>query len=121
VVVSQFSEAGARSKTKAKETVSVRITQQFRERNNMTYELDCSGIPLVLRVFFPVDTDPSHEWRIEARTGHPLQGMEATASAQSRAEAFQVIARDWHRAMPVSVSDLDWTAIERAMSAVRAI
>ena len=27
------------------------ITQQFRESRNMTYELDCAGSPLIVRVF----------------------------------------------------------------------
>ena len=99
-----------------KETVSVRITQQFRERNNMTYELDCSGTPLVLRIFFPEDTPATGDWRIEARTG---QGLTATASAPSRPEALQTIARDWPRTS--AASDLDWAGITRAMSAVRAI
>ena len=91
------------AKSRPKEPVTVRITQQFRERNSMTYELDCSGVPLVLRVFFPV-ADSESCWRIEARTGHPLQGLEASASASSRAEAFQTIARDWHLTLPSAAS-----------------
>jgi hypothetical protein len=108
-------------KPEAKELVTVRITQQFRERNNMTYELDCSGILLVLRVFFPVNSDTEASWRIEARTGQPPQGLAATASATTRAEAFQAIARDWHLTPSSAASDLDWNAIARVMTAVRAI
>ena len=106
----------------AKEPISVRITQQFRERNNMTYELDCSGTPLVVRVFFPaVGADTDASWRIEACAGHPLQAVTAGASGLSRAEAFQSIARDWHLAMPSAASDLDWNGIARVLAAVRAI
>jgi hypothetical protein len=119
--MSRFSDAPARAKAKGKELASVRITHQFRERNNMTYELDCLGIPLVLRVFFPVAADVGACWRIEAQTGHPLQGLAATASASSRAEAFRSIARDWHLALPSAASDLDWNGIAAAMTAVRAI
>lgn len=110
---------GERTSAKTKEPVSVRVTQQFRERNNMTYELDCSGVPLVLRIFFPVETNGVDEWRIDAHTGRPLQGLAATARARSRAEALQIIARDWHHSS--TVSNLDWAGIARAMSEVRAI
>jgi hypothetical protein len=106
---------------KAKEPVSVRITQQFRERNNMTYELDCSGTALVLRVFFPAVGVDTTDWRIEACTPHPLPGVSATASAQSRAEAFEAVAERWPLSTPTAAPSLDWSGIARAMRAVHAI
>lgn len=87
----------------------------------MTYELDCSGVTLALRIFFPLDADADAKWRIEAQTGEPMPGLAATATASSRTEAFRTIARDWHLRLPNPASDLDWSAIERAMAAVRAI
>src|SRR5436190_5644213 len=35
----------------AAEKAAARITTQFRERQNITYEFDCNGSPLVLRMF----------------------------------------------------------------------
>jgi hypothetical protein len=116
--MSQPWAAPAKSKP-SQESVSVRITQQFRERHNMTYELDCSGVPLVLRIFFPVDSAPG-QWRIEAHARHQLHSLEATASAQTRAEALGIIARDWHSTLPETATDFDWDGIARAMAAVRA-
>src|SRR5258708_6139402 len=47
-------DAEERRKTaKDQARVAIAITQQYRERNNMTYELDCAGQTLILRVFFP--------------------------------------------------------------------
>lgn len=112
-----MSESRRNAAAKEKVAVSVRITQQFRERNNMTYELDCCGVPLVLRIFFPVDA----QWRIEASSGLAPTAWVATASALSRTEAMQALARNWRNATPATASNLDWTAVECAMVAVRAI
>lgn len=99
---------------------TVRITQQFRESHNMTYELDCSGTALILR-FFPL-TDDAGEWRIEARTTDATDATIATATAPTRAEALARVA-EWVRS---NVGDhalgrCDWPAIATALSGVRAI
>ena len=99
---------------------SVRITQQFREARNMTYELDCAGTPLIVRVFPP--SDSSSEWRIEARGSDAADAVVATATAASRPQALEIVAQWWRdnassRALPT----YDWNAIAQAMTAVRAI
>ena len=86
----------------------------------MTYELDCCGVPLVLRVFFPKDTsDP--QWRIEAFAGSSVPASLASASATSKAQALQQIAQNWREAMPPPASNLDWNGVAQAMTAVRGI
>lgn len=97
---------------------SVRITQQFRERRNMTYELDCSGVALVLRVFFP-ENAPDSDWRIEACAGNSEPASSISASASSKALALKNIAQNWRETMPRAV--LDWDGIAQAMTLVRAI
>jgi RNA recognition motif-containing protein len=98
-----------------------RITQQFREAANMTYELDCAGTPLVLRMFFPA-TGPTAEWRIDARTHDAPDVSLANASAASRTQALRAIAVWWtdsqvsHRLAPI-----DWRAVEQALETVRAL
>jgi len=99
----------------------VRITQQFRARHNMTYELDCEGVPLVINVFFPVSDSGVEEWRIEAQSKHTEPASFASASAASRALALQHVAQRWRETMPVSVSNLDWNGVAQAMTAVRAL
>lgn len=96
----------------------VRIVQQFRERHNMTYEIDCSGTPLVLRVFFPPEDAPSGQWRIEASAG---QTQPVSASAASRAQALQSVAQCWRDRTPETVANLDWNGVTQAMTSVRAI
>jgi hypothetical protein len=104
----------------AEDKRAVRIAQQFREAHNMTYELDCFGTPLIVRVF-PLD-GATVEWRIEARTSDAPDAVVATATAPTREEALRSVAQRWqdHRALHV-LPNVDWDAIAQAMTAVRAL
>lgn len=99
----------------------VRVTLQFRERHNMTYELDCAGIPLVLRIFFAVGDGPAAYVRAEARAGRVNGFSDASATGPSRAQALESIAQRWRETAAVAVSSIDWDGVKRAMTAVRAI
>lgn len=120
-MATKFSEdrfrAGSQAAARAPDP-SVRITQQFRERRNMTYEFDCSGVPLVLRVFFP-ENAPDANWRIEACSSNNIPATPVSASASSKALALQSIAENWRETMPRSV--LDWDGVAKAMTSVRAL
>lgn len=103
---------------------AVRITQQFRERRSMTYELDCSGVPLVVRMFFPeeVERPAPEQWVVEVRSNHALDADVATATAPSRAQALQRIVQGWHENdASRTPSPVDWQAVLAAMTEVRAI
>lgn len=96
----------------------VEIKQQFRERHNMTYEIDCSGISLVLRVFFPAEGVANAPWRIEASAGAT---QPVSASASSRSAALRDIAESWRGAAPAAVWNVDWSGVAQAMTSVRAL
>ena len=89
----------------------------------MTYELDCSGAPLIVRVFPLSAADgPIHEWLIEARTGNTSDAIVASATAPSRLAALESIAQWWRDNAPTrSAGTFDWVAIVQAMTAVRAL
>ena len=57
-------EAPARASARTQRPV--RVTHQFRERYNITYELDCSGTALVVRTFASPE-GAAAEWRVEVR------------------------------------------------------
>jgi hypothetical protein len=103
------------------DTRTARITQQFREPQNLTYELDCVGVPLVVRIFFQPEDRSSSEWRIEARAGREPDVSVATATAPSRALALQAIAAGWSDTAVPAVSRIDWDGVTQAMALVRAI
>jgi hypothetical protein len=112
-----------RDKTRAKaDQLAPRITSQFRERLNMTYELDCAGVRLAIRMF---PTDPKEEeWRIEACTKGiaGADDMVVTASAPTRKAALEEVARAWGvQTTAAGLPALEWVAITNAMAAVRAI
>jgi len=93
---------------------AVKVVQQFRERGNMTYDLDCSGRPLTIRLF-PTEDD---QWRAEARSKDADDAVVKIASAASRREAVEAAVRDWNTS---ASSAVDVDALLRAMSEVKAI
>jgi hypothetical protein len=104
-------------KKDAEPKVTTRIKQQYRERYNMTYELDCDGAPLVIRMFPPDDVKAS-EWRIEARAGAP--GDEACAMG-SGATAKHALDQIRQSSPSGALAHIDWDAVVRALHAVRAL
>lgn len=102
----------------------MRIVQQFREAHNMTYELDCTGSPLIVRVF-PMNGEsatPTSEWKIEARVSNAADAVVASATAPTRALALTGVAQWWSdNAATYALGSYDWNAIAEAMTTVRAI
>lgn len=98
---------------------SVVISQQYRERHNMTYELDCQGARLILRMFFPPLSGGS-DWRIEARCADDAGVVEKTAA--TRAIALKEISEAWTELLTTrALPSFDWPAVTRALQGVRAI
>jgi RNA recognition motif-containing protein len=96
-----------------------RITLQFRESSNMTYELDCSGLALMIRIFFPSTTG---QWRIAVQTSRDAEAPSAAAAAESRLEAFRELARASRETTDTDgLRGIDWEAIEQALTKVRAL
>lgn len=94
-----------------------RITQQFRELENMAYELDCSGLPLAIRIFSPVGNFTTSTWRVE------ISGADVVvaASAASRALALELVIERWGGSEASGdYKALDWHAIRAALSKARA-
>jgi RNA recognition motif-containing protein len=101
-----------------KAAATVRIVQQFRERANMTYDLDCAGMPLTLRMF-PIEGE---RWRVETRSTEAVNAVVVTASAATRRDALGAVLRQWNeRASSSSPASIDAEGLLRAMSDVNAI
>lgn len=101
-------------------TDACRITDQFRTRHGMAYELRESGARLTLLIAEHVGADGS-EWHVEASsTQHP--GNAITDSAHTKAEALRRTGAQWTEgALARGLPSFDWTAVARALTAVRAI
>jgi hypothetical protein len=99
-----------------------KITTQFRESANMTYEIDCAGTPLIVRVFFPAEDGSAREWRIVVQERGASDATSAGATAVSRTEALRDIARACRDQSPSpALAGIDWSAVEQAMAGVRAL
>lgn len=93
---------------------SVKIVQQFRERANMAYDIDCAGTPLTVRIF-PIDGE---RWRIEARATDAADAVVMTAIGATRRDALDSALRAWNES---ASSAIDADAVTRALSEVRAV
>lgn len=105
-------EAGRRGKNAT--PPKARITQQFRERSNMAYELDCVGVKLSFRMYPTEDAAGKDDWRVEAAAKDTPDRV-VKATAPTRRQAFNLVEREW------GASSLDWRAIEEALGSVRAL
>ncbi len=98
---------------------AVRILQQFRERENMAYDLDCAGMPVTVRIF-PIDDG---RWRIEASSADAAVGVAVSAAGATRRDALGEVARAWNECVVSSGRGrpIDAECLLRAMADVRAI
>lgn len=93
-----------------------RMTSQYRGPGNMTYELDCSGTTLVIRLFFP---NEASEWRIVVQPSRDADAPSIAAVAASRAEAFRSVVTACREG--TDFARVDWDAVEKSMLKVRAL
>lgn len=102
----------------AKPRPTVTVVQQFREHTNMAYDLDCAGLPLVVRIF-PEDNG---SWRVEARATDAGDVAAVAARAATRAAALTEVIRSWNAsAASTAGRTLDGDALTAALRDVRAV
>jgi hypothetical protein len=102
---------------------AIRITQQFRSRDAMVYDLRGSAGRLTLRVTGRGGEDgPPTDWRIEAATSSSPDAVIVAERGATRAEALRAVGRSWNeKRLASNLPSFDWEAVARAMAAVRAI
>jgi hypothetical protein len=100
------------------QAAKVKILLQFREHGHMTYDLDCEGLPLTVRVF-PTDDGG---WRIEARSTEAADAVVIHGAGESRGDALTAVLLAWNAAAITSgVGRVDGDGLATAMRAVRAV
>jgi hypothetical protein len=111
------------TKERFSNTHPAKITAQFRTALGMVYELDCDGVKLTIKTT-PEDASEK-AWRVEASIAAATEAngaMVIAASAPSRAAAFAEVSRLWKEdGANTLIVGLDWSAITKALSTVRAI
>lgn len=109
--------------TDARDEESVRITQQFRTRDAMVYDLRGAAGRLTLRITARGGDDgPPTEWSVEASTSSSPDAVVVAERAATRADALRAVGRSWdEKRLANNLPSFDWESVARAMAAVRAI
>ena len=102
---------------------AIRITQQFRVRDAMVYDLRSSAGRLTLRITGRGGDDgPPTEWCIEASTSGSADAVLVAEHGATRAEALRAVGRSWNeKRLASNLPSFDWESVARAMAAVRAV
>jgi hypothetical protein len=102
---------------------AIRITQQFRSRDAMVYDLRGSAGRLTLRISGRIGEEgPPTEWLIEASTSSSPDAVVVSERGATRAEALRAVGRSWNEnRLASNLPSFDWELVSRAMAAVRAI
>src|SRR5271165_3837726 len=98
---------------------SVRITNQFRKRQAMVYDLSCDDVRLTLEVTPRDSEDGLGEWRVEAFARQAPEKPTIDEPGTTRSEALQAVARSWvAKRGTFGFPTLDWDAVAEALLAV---
>ena len=102
---------------------AVRITQQFRSRDAMVYDLRGGAGRLTLRITGRGGGDgPPTEWRIEAATNSSPDAVVVSERGATRVEALLAVSRSWNeKRVANNLPAFDWDSIARVLAAVRAV
>jgi hypothetical protein len=101
---------------------SVRITNQFRKRQAMVYDLSCDTVRLTLEVTAREASDGLGEWHVEAFARQAPEKPTIDEAGMTRSEALRAVARSWAAKQGTyGFPALDWDAVAEALLAVRAI
>ncbi len=101
---------------------AVRITNQFRRWQVMTYDLSCEGVHLTLEVGARDNSDGLGEWSIAAYAREAPTRPVLRRPGPTPADALRALAASWTaKHGEYGFPRLDWEGVARAMQAVRAI
>jgi hypothetical protein len=101
---------------------AVRITNQFRRREAMVYDLSCEDIRLTIEIAQRQNEDGLGEWLVEAHARDTAEKPTIHQPGVTRNDALRAVAREWAAKRGThGFPELDWDAVSGAMLAVRAI
>ena len=101
---------------------SLRITDQFRGKRGMVYELRCKGVRLTLRISARANDEELGEYCVEASSGTTPDEVVLTEWATTRADALFAVGKSWsEQAFTRGLPAFDWDAVTKALVDVRAV
>ena len=106
-----------------RKSLLLKITNQFRAKGGMAYDLKCEGVRLTLTVTARTRDDEPAEWCIAARGARtPERVVVMPEWGATRADALRAIGRAWSDTLDtLDLRVFDWDAVASVLSSVRAI
>ena len=99
----------------------LRITDQFRTRQGMAYELREKGARLTVLIAERTAEGQATEWHVEASSAQAA-GASVAHAASTKAEALRRTGVEWAAdGLTRGLPSFDWAAVAIALRAVRAI
>ncbi len=100
----------------------VRITNQFRRRQSMVYDLASDDVRLTIEITPRDNGDGRGEWTVGAHTRATPDQPAIDEPGATRGDALQAAGRAWAAKQGATGFPLlDWEALTQALLAVRAI
>ena len=101
---------------------AAKITDQFRSRSGFVYDLRCDGANLTLFIAPAEQPSDAGDWRVEARTSHSPEMVVFAEHGTTRREALRAVAQWWRsKERELGLPKVDWEAVEKALTQVRAL
>jgi hypothetical protein len=101
---------------------ALRITNQFRSKGGMAYDLKCEGVRLALfMVQRTNDADPG-EWRVEARVARTSADFATVVEwGKTRGDALRAVGTAWTASNEtLGLRVFDWDAVAKVLDSVKA-
>jgi hypothetical protein len=101
---------------------AAKITDQFRSRTGFVYDLRCDGSKLTLFIAPTEQPSDAGQWMVEARMSHSPEMLVIAKHGTTRREALRAMAQWWRsKERELGLPKVDWEAVEKALTQVRAL
>jgi hypothetical protein len=101
---------------------AAKITDQFRSRSGFVYDLRCDGANLTLFIAPTEQPSEAGGWKVEARASQSREMVVIAKHGMTRRGALRAVARWWRsKERELGVPKVDWEAVEKALTQIRAL
>jgi hypothetical protein len=109
--------------TSDEKTTTLKITNQFRSKGGMAYDLSCNGVRLTLLMTARTGSADPNEWHVQARGARKADQVAVVSEwGATRADALRAVGQAWlNDEQTADLRVFDWEAVASALSSVRAI
>ena len=109
--------------TALKNKNALKITDQFRSKDGITYDMKCEESRMSILVTQRSAAADEGEWRVQARSSGALApSVVFTEWGATRLDALLAVGRAWTSGLALSgLPTFDWDAVAKVLGAVRAV